>query len=304
MKTILKLALLLVFARSLSAQTNTFVALQHFQGTPTNPCVATFMAQNDLSNLVYGCDVNTHNWFLIGAAGGSGSASPGIGFPSRFTYVYGDGAGIQSVPTGNNQIVGFGTQSGLAVSATETSARQFASAATASLNTTIGLETNYGAAFGQGSLTMGSTARWSTRITTQTISTVRIWLGLMDGRSGDFATGAVTNATDAINLPYCAFRFSTTTDTTWKAICATDSSHQTVVDTGVTPVSTASTLFEIVTNGGTPVNFFINGAPVASITTNLPTSGTPLGSAITLDNKNTNTAESIAFFWNQMLYIK
>lgn len=73
----MKRLLWLLLLGSAFAQTNTFVALQHFQGAPTNPCVATFLAQNDLTDDFYTCDVNALNWVQIGATQQFGTAGLG-----------------------------------------------------------------------------------------------------------------------------------------------------------------------------------------------------------------------------------
>jgi len=56
-------------------------------------------------------------------------------------------------------------------------------------------------------------------------------------------------AFDVPNIKYVAFRFSAGTDTTWKLVAGTDNTHQTVVDTGVSINTAASTLFQLVFNG-------------------------------------------------------
>jgi len=243
--------------------------------------------------------------FVAPAAPTSSGTAAGPGQIGRFWYQYGDASGISCVPVGNNSCIGFGTQSGLAATATETQGRQMSATAAGSANTVIGLESGCGANFGQAAMSWGTTTRWGMRIMTQVTSTARYWVGLSDCRAGDFSAGAANNATDTPNLNYCAFRFSSTTDTTWKAVCATSSANQTVVDTGIAPATATSTMFEIIPGtGGTSAVFFLNGVQVATVSTNLMANSQLIGTFFTVDNKNTATAEAITFYWGQVLFTK
>jgi hypothetical protein len=89
-------------------------------------------------------------------------------------------------------------------------------------------------------------------------------------------------------------------------ICATNSANRTVVDTGVTPITTASTLFEILNPNGatTAFKFYINGTLVATISTNLPTAANQFGQFWCADNKNTATAVGAGFYWDQLFFTK
>lgn len=105
-------------------------------------------------------------------------------------------------------------------------------------------------------------------------TTVRNWVGLFDGLDGN--TGDLAAPFPIFNM--VAFRFDTSVgDTHWQAICQTDATHHTVVDTGIVPdVSGALHTFEFRMAQGVPgtVNFFIDGTQVASINTNVPASTT------------------------------
>jgi hypothetical protein len=300
-----RLLFVLLLSTLAAAQTYTFTPLVHFPGTPTNPCVATTFAQNDAADQLYGCDVNTLNWYQIGAGASSGAASPGIGFPARFWYTYGDSSAILSIPGGNNAAVGLGTQGASGTTATETQGRSMSNAAGASVNFVLGLESGCGASFGAGAFTWGTLKRFSMRLTTTVSSTARYWVGVSDCRSGDFAGGSATYATDTPNLNYCMFRFSTTTDTTWKAICATSNVAQTVVDTGVAIATSSSTMFEIIPNStATAATFYLNGNQVATISTNIMATSQQLGQMYAADNKNSATTEQVNFYWSEELFTK
>lgn len=67
-----------VAALFMGQTTNTFPAYQHFAGTPTNPCVSTFLAQNDATSDFYVCAIPGLTWSKIG--GGASLATAGQGF--------------------------------------------------------------------------------------------------------------------------------------------------------------------------------------------------------------------------------
>lgn len=282
-----------------SQTTNTFPALLHFPGTPTNPCTLTTLAQNDTGNTFWSCGTNL-NWYQVGASAGGGlAAPPGVGMPVRFSYVFYRGDGITAFGHG---IACLGTQANFSPTATETSGRTITSAAGASTNTVLNCGSAGGANPGQGFISIGTTSRFSHRMITGVTSNFRYWIGVMDASGANYASGNSAFASDAPNLQYCSFRFSSGTDTTWKASCATSSAAQTIVDTGVAPSTTASFIWEITFTplfAPTQANFFINGAPVATISTNLPATSAGLSYGFMSDNKNTATAGSVTGFWTQ-----
>jgi hypothetical protein len=135
----------------------------------------------------------------------------------------------------------------------------------------------------------------------------RYWMGLGTWNNG---SGAGTNATvilnttkfatDTPNSNTIAFRFSSTTDTTFKAVTCVAGGSCTVTDTGVT-ADTSVHLFEMAMNGnGTSINYLIDGAVKATITTNIPTAaGSADGLADifwTADNKNTVTSPNATIY--------
>ena len=105
-----------------------------------------------------------------------------------------------------------------------------------------------------------------------TMTNRRDWIGLTD------QTAATMFAADDPAGNYAAFRFSTTTETTWKCVTK-DNTTQNVVDSAVTVSAETQYALEIEFNDATPsVTFRINGSSVCSspITTNLPADGTNL----------------------------
>lgn len=107
----------------------------------------------------------------------------------------------------------------------------------------------------------------SDKIETVGIATVRHWHGLFDGSpfGSDNPTG--------LNL--AGFRFSTAaSDSNWIA-CTKDGTTLNTTDTGVAVAANTYYRFIIEMVSGA-INFYINGTLVATHTTNLPTSTTPL----------------------------
>lgn len=128
----------------------------------------------------------------------------------------------------------------------------------------------------------------------------RYWIGVYTATT---TLGGALFATNTPNTGYVAFRFCQGTDTTWKAVAGTSNVLQTVVDTGVSFVSSPSTTFNIVPNStGTSVDYYINGANVATIATNLPGGNTPVAIFGTGDNKNAASTPSITFCYATIEY--
>jgi hypothetical protein len=201
---------------------------------------------------------------------------------TRFVALWGDIANASLVVVGANLGQSqTGTISNIAATSTETFLKRFTGVITASTNRTVGI--GYGFSGGVSFWTLASIRRYSTRLRINTTSSARWWIGMVD-----FSTsGAAITSSDTPNGSYVAFRFSATTDATIKAVCATSNVNQTVVNTGISVDTTNPQLFEFAWDG-TNVNFYINGALVAQISTNVPSSAL-LGLMTSGDNKNTNT---------------
>jgi hypothetical protein len=109
----------------------------------------------------------------------------------------------------------------------------------------------------------------------------RSWLGFSDGAtSGDTSTFAA----DTPNKNVVGFRYSAGS-ANWQCVTSTDSSHVTTTDSGIA-ADTSYHLFDI-TYDLTSVRFYIDGALVATHTTNIPASTTDLRQFVSVDNKNT-----------------
>lgn len=129
-------------------------------------------------------------------------------------------------------------------------------------------------------ITLGILVYSQYRVQLTSSTNQRVWLALTDSNSN---TGNLVSDTPDQNM--VGFRYSTNAgDTNWMAYCGTDSSHQTVVDTGVTPDG-AGHIFSITYDSGT-VTFLIDGTSVATISTNLPATSVKMQNAINVDNVN------------------
>ena len=113
-------------------------------------------------------------------------------------------------------------------------------------------------------------------------------IGLMDTPSGVIANGMFFRYNHAVN------------GGRWQAICMI-TSVATTVDTGVSPVTTGVSTFEIRGSAdGLTYTFFIDGTLVATITTNLPAIGTGLGFGVRAI-RTVGTAATNVFTFDYML---
>jgi hypothetical protein len=129
-------------------------------------------------------------------------------------------------------------------------------------------------------VTVGILQDWFAKVSTVGLTSSRYWYGLTD------TLGASSNTTFNSNTPaanFIGFRYSSSVDTTLKAVCQTSSSNQTVVSTPIAPTPSTPQTLEIVPGSGV-VNFYINGTLEATCGTNIPSSSTPLGSILTVDD--------------------
>ena len=116
--------------------------------------------------------------------------------------------------------------------------------------------------------------------------------------------GSSTYASNTPNTALVAFRWTAGTDTNWQAYVGTSNIANTILDTGVAPSFTASTLFEIINVGGTSTNykFLLNGTLVASISSTLPAASENYGQLLfCADNLNTANVCSATFFWSTLM---
>lgn len=205
-------------------------------------------------------------------------------------YVYGNATALVStgINTGVSSISAFTTNGGstanVVPSATEPALIRLTNTATSSPNSAGWVFQSSGAI---NYWTLGTIRRFSCLLRLRQTSNVRYWFGLIYSATGQ--AGSTPYVSDTPNGNYIAFRYSSTTDSTIKCVCATDNTHQTVADSTVSVDTTNLVLFEI-TWDGTNANFFINGTRRAQVSTNVPATSQGLGIGFLTDNKSTNNA--------------
>jgi hypothetical protein len=137
--------------------------------------------------------------------------------------------------------------------------------------------------------TLGTVRDWFMKGGIFGLTSARYWVGFSDSAIANTPT-VMNSDTPAANV--VGFRWSSGVDTHFQAICQTGNTHQTVVDTGITPVSGVPHTFEIVpTSNGTVIQFYIDLNLVATISTNVPTTSTGMYSLFTVDAKGSGISD-------------
>ena len=122
------------------------------------------------------------------------------------------------------------------------------------------------------------------------------WLGFTDALLG--TPGTAMNADNPVANVIGFVQSPTLSNPThWHAVCQTDDTHQTLVDTGVV-IDTNRHQFGIVaTSGG--FKFYIDGVLKATITTNVPAGATPLQQFVYLMNHAVGQHDFIVYYLYQ-----
>ena len=224
------------------------------------------------------------------------------------TVFWDQGAGtFGSYGVNTNSYTAYGSKTNIWPTVIDNGAVYHYSAASASVNTLVGVDQGTGASYG--SYGFQSFSQWLLRCAVTQTNNARYYMGLAcwnNGGTGTDGTSILNSTRYATDTPNCTtlgFRYSAGTDTTWKAIALTSASvtaTASVVDTGV-PIDQLIHNFSMQTTG-TTVSYFIDGNPVATITGGgvPPTSLTSNGLAAqfcTGDNKDTNTAVGYDFYY-------
>jgi hypothetical protein len=127
----------------------------------------------------------------------------------------------------------------------------------------------------------------------------RAWIGM--GEATCISSSGVAMKSDAPAKNVVAFRYSPAgaSDTTWKAICQTDATHQTIVDTLIIPDTNLHTFQILSVGGGTSIQFWIDGVLVATVSSNIPVNSLRLANLVFQDNQ-TNTSAATAILVSSM----
>jgi len=180
-----------------------------------------------------------------------------------------------------------------------------AASVSASTNTIIGMTAgSNGSNSVEGMLTF---YRWTQKIQFSTCTSARYWMGLSSldnsgtGNNNLNPVNSVAYATNTPNKTTLGFRFSAGTDSFWQIVsinAGSSGGSQTTIATTVACDTNIHT-YEMAPNAlGTQVNFFIDGALVGNITTNLPNPSLGANSFGNWfwsgDNENTTTATAIS----------
>ena len=137
---------------------------------------------------------------------------------------------------------------------------------------------------------------WQMKIEIAGIAPQRYWMGVSDKlQSG---VESVFNS-DTPDANFIGFRYDSAVDTHYQAICQTDDTHQTAVDTGITPSAVHLLEFQPNSNDNA-INFYIQGSLVATISTNLPSASTALATLAVCDDQSTGTSK-LNFYWTTAL---
>jgi len=263
-------------------------------------------ASQTLLNLIAGTNTS-----LVNSGGNvTVNATPtatAVGSSGRFWMIFGDITtcpiviGNANAPITRNLNSNGCTKVGS--TGTEPPGTFLASTASASLNIEAGIERGWGAGLGSDDMSWGPLLRFSHRVllgNSGSITNARYWVGGTDGATGDI-TGGSGLATNTPNRVYAMFRRVAGTDTNIQACTGRSNVLQTCTDTGVAPDTVNSMLFEIlpveaVLGTITGFTFYLNGALVATNTTNIPTATDRFGTCVLADNENTATAVAFTFY--------
>jgi hypothetical protein len=94
---------------------------------------------------------------------------------------------------------------------------------------------------------------------------------------------------------FIGFRWSYGTDVNIKAICQTASFNETIVDTGISAITSRHD-FEIVPSPS-GIKFYVDGTLVATINTNVPASTTAMSTILSVDPKNNGSSNMNVNFY-------
>ena len=170
---------------------------------------------------------------------------------------------------------------------------QTATGGGAGQNVAIGAMTSGGfAPSTNGCITAGILRSTNVYIKLDQTTDVRVWICHADTQNLVPNAGSLVADNPANNI--IGFRYSTAAgDTAWIAYVATDATHLTAVSTGIAP-DTNGHNFSI-TFDGTSYRFFIDNQLVATISSNMPASTTPLNQQIQMDNVGLANVRSFNF---------
>ena len=211
-----------------------------------------------------------------------------------FQAMFHSSAFAASSPTGSIGSVSVNLPSGSgpisSVSPTSTSAQGYSNTGSASAGSSTGF---YESA---SNMKFGTFKKFITRVAWDSTTNIRWWVSIND--QGGSAPAAMRADKPAANIVGLRFSPTSAGDTTVQAYVGTDATHQTIVNTGITPDTNKHT-YEIDWSG-VNYTFYIDGSLVATISTNVPAASTTLYTAAVSDNASTahaRTATCYAWYY-------
>jgi hypothetical protein len=128
--------------------------------------------------------------------------------------------------------------------------------------------------------------RFKVKLQTDVLTNKRIFVGFIGANSVPTATDIVL----ATGIAGFGFRFSSTTDTTWKVLRNDASGTALTVDSGVTVLAnTPSTLEIIADDANSQIGWSINDSAITNYSTDVPSNITPLNYFVVLETKTASS---------------
>lgn len=124
--------------------------------------------------------------------------------------------------------------------------------------------------------------RFKTKIQNDALTNRRIFIGFV----GVNTLPVTTDTYIATAVSGFGFRYSSTTDTTWKVLRNDAAGAAVIVDTAITPVANAPDTLEIIADeANTRIGWSVNGGAVTYYTTDIPANITPLNYFVSIETK-------------------
>jgi hypothetical protein len=124
--------------------------------------------------------------------------------------------------------------------------------------------------------------RFKTKLQFDALTNKRIFVGLLGANSLPTATDTYIGTA----VPGFGFRYSSTTDTTWKVLRNDSAGAAVTVDSAVTAAANAPDTLEIIADdANSQIGWSINGSAITNYTTDIPANITPLNYFVVLETK-------------------
>jgi len=142
-------------------------------------------------------------------------------------------------------------------------------------------------------ISLGILKDWFAKVTVVGQVSSRYWMGISDVTQANVGN-VLFSDTPAANFVGFLWSSSVGGGGNYKAVCQTDATHQTLVDTGVSLGVGDKLEFK---SSGSSVLFYINGSLVATISTNVPSTSLGLSSVFTNDCDGNIVSSNFQLNW-------